>query len=192
MGHSQADKAKTHARIVTTASRQFREKGLDGVGVADLMKAAGTTAGGFYKHFASRDALVAEALSDAFGAWEARVQRGEAEGRPVTFDQLLDEYLCERHRCNPAEGCPFAALASDLARSDPHTRSLATRQLDHAIDLLARLIGDDAPDARTQATLAYCAMVGAVALARLSDDAALSRDILDRTRSALARPADGA
>ena len=98
MGHSQADKAKTHDRIVATASRRFREKGLDGIGVADLMKASGTTAGGFYKHFASRDALVAEALGAAFGSWDKRVQRGESRGDAV--------HLRSASRRVPGRGAP--------------------------------------------------------------------------------------
>jgi TetR/AcrR family transcriptional regulator, transcriptional repressor for nem operon len=184
VGRSQAEKARTHERIVAVASRQFREKGIDGIGVADLMKAAGTTAGGFYKHFESRDALVTEAMQAAFGTWDVRVQGGETSGRPVRLADLVDEYLCVEHRDNVGEGCPFAALATDLARSDPHTRAAATDQLAHNIELLGSLI-DDKAAARRQAILVYAAMVGAVSLARLSSDDRLSREILDQVRSAL-------
>ena len=77
MGHSQVEKQKTHEKIVEIASRRLREKGLEGIGVADLMKEAGLTVGGFYKHFESRDQLVREAMQLAFGSWEAKVR---AEG----------------------------------------------------------------------------------------------------------------
>jgi TetR/AcrR family transcriptional repressor of nem operon len=188
MGHSQADKARTHDRIVAAASKEFREKGLNGIGVADIMTLAGSSAGGFYKHFASRGALVAEAVEAAFGAFDARIHAGAVAGRPVTFDHLLDEYLDVQHRDNPGDGCPFATLSSDLARSGEVTRTIATTQLEHAIELLASLMGcDDASVARTEAILAYTAMIGAVSLARLANDDALSRDILERTRAALTR-----
>src|SRR5258708_32031025 len=81
MGHSRAEKTKTHKRIVKIASRRFREKGLAGVGIADLMKEAGLTVGGFYKHFDSRDALVAEAVSSAFGAWKRQIDAAASGGR---------------------------------------------------------------------------------------------------------------
>ena len=73
MGHSQADKAQTHERIVAIASRRFRERGLEGIGVADVMKEAGLTVGGFYKHFDSREALVVEALAASFGTWQGQI-----------------------------------------------------------------------------------------------------------------------
>src|SRR6202158_5184480 len=84
MRHSKAEKTKTHKRIVKIASRRFREKGLAGVGIADLMKEAGLTVGGFYKHFDSRDALVAEAVSSAFGGWNRRVDAAASGGPAVS------------------------------------------------------------------------------------------------------------
>ena len=88
--------------FVHVASRKFREMGLNGIGVADLMKEAGVTAGGFYKHFSSKDELVTEAMGASFGAWEARVEQGARDGRPVTLVDLLDDYLDRTHRDNPA------------------------------------------------------------------------------------------
>src|ERR1700761_7725750 len=94
MGHSQADKARTHARIVELAAAKFREKGLDGIGVADLMKEAGVTVGGFYKHFASRDALVTEAVAEAFRSWDRMVDEASAkDGGPGAFTRLVAQYL---------------------------------------------------------------------------------------------------
>ena len=95
MGHSRVEKTKTHKRIVKIASRRFREKGIAGVGIADLMKEAGLTVGGFYKHFDSRDALVAEAVSSAFGGWKRRVDAA-ASGRASSILCKADRRLPER------------------------------------------------------------------------------------------------
>src|SRR3981189_2330760 len=101
MGHSRADKNKTHKRIVKIAARRFREDGLAGVGIAELMKEAGLTVGGFYKHFDSRDDLVAEAVSSAFGGWDRRMDAAASGGAPVSYAKLIDDYLNEAHRDDP-------------------------------------------------------------------------------------------
>ena len=122
MRHSKAEKTKTHERIVAIASKRFREEGLAGIGIADVMKEAGLTVGGFYKHFSSRDALVAEAVGCALELWKRRVDAAASGGPPVTYESLVDEYLSEAHRNHPGAGCPVGALAGDLARSDKRTR----------------------------------------------------------------------
>src|SRR6202048_3889811 len=101
MGHSRAGKTKTHKRIVKIASRRFREKGLAGVGIADVMKEAGLTVGGFYKHFDSRDALVAEAVSSAFGDWKRRVDAAASGGPAVSYAKLIAASLNKAHRDVP-------------------------------------------------------------------------------------------
>src|SRR5258708_32092995 len=126
MGHSQAEKAKTHKRIVQIASKRFREDGLVGVGVADVMKEAGLTVGGFYKHFDSRDDLVAEALSVALGRLKRQMDAAASGGPPLTYAKVVDDYLSEAHRDKPGVGCPISALAGEIARGDKRTRSLAT------------------------------------------------------------------
>src|SRR5258708_25721103 len=140
MGHSKAEKAKTHQRIVALASKRFREKGLAGIGIADLMKEAGLTVGGFYKHFDSRDDLVAEALGSALGAWKRQVDAAASGGPPVTYESLVDDYLSEAHRDQPGTGCPVVALAGDIARSDRQTRTVVTRGIRDTIGFLASLI----------------------------------------------------
>jgi TetR/AcrR family transcriptional repressor of nem operon len=186
MGHSQAEKTRTHDRIVKVAARKFREKGLNGIGVADLMKEAGLTVGGFYKHFASKDQLITEAMGASFGGWEASIEKGERARESVRFGDLADAYLDRAHRDNPADGCAFAALCSDLGRSDETTRALSTHQLKKSLALLASIIDtDDASAGRAKAILAYCAMIGAVNLARLADDDALSTEILHSVRESL-------
>ena len=182
MGHSRAEKAKTHQRIVTLASKRFREKGLTGIGIAELMKEAGLTVGGFYKHFGSRDDLVAEAMRSALGAWKRRVDAAASGGPPVTYQSLVDDYLSEAHRDHPGTGCPVSALAGDIARTEKRTRALVTQEARESVELLASLIRDinhkDKSAARSQAILTYCALVGAITIARAVSDEQLSCEIL--------------
>src|SRR5271169_2680824 len=179
MGHSRAEKAKTHKRIVSIASKRFCEKGLAGFGIAELMKEAGLTVGGFYKHFDSRDDLVAEAVSSAFGGWKRRVEAAKAGGPSVSLAKLIDSYLNEAHRDNPGTGCAFSALAPEIARSDKRTRSLTSEQVRNDIELIARLLpSKDKHTARSIAILTLSALVGAMALARAVSDEALSLEIL--------------
>jgi TetR/AcrR family transcriptional repressor of nem operon len=180
MGYSKAQKAKTHERIVKLASKRFREEGLAGIGIAELMKEAGLTVGGFYKHFDSRDDLVAEAVSSAFGGWKRRVEAAESGGAPVSYEKLIDEYLNEAHRDNPGTGCAFSALAPEIARSDKRTRALTSEQVRNDIQLIATLLpGIDKRTARSRAILIFSALVGAMSLARAVSNEALSREILE-------------
>jgi TetR/AcrR family transcriptional repressor of nem operon len=179
IGYSKAQKARTHKRIVAIASKRFREKGLAGFGIAELMKEAGLTVGGFYKHFDSRDDLVAEAVNSAFGGWKRRVEAAKSSGPPVSYEKLIDEYLNEAHRDNPGTGCAFSALAPEIARSDKRTRALTSEQVRNDIQLIAALHpGKDKRTARSRAILTFSALVGAMALARAVSDEALSREIL--------------
>ena len=182
MRHSKAEKTKTHKRIVALASRRFREQGLAGIGIADLMKEAGLTVGGFYKHFTSRDALVTEAVGSALELWKNQVDAAASGGPSVSYESLVDEYLSDTHRNHPGAGCPVGALAADLARSDKRTRALVSRKIRDNIELLTTLIRNtnkmDDGRARAQAVLAYCALVGAIGIARAVSDEQLSNEIL--------------
>lgn len=190
--HSRAEMAETHERIVSLASKRFREKGLTGIGIAELMKEAGLTVGGFYKHFDSRDGLVAEALGSAVGPWESLLGAAASGGPPVTYDSLIDSYLTEAHRDHPGTGCPVGALAGDLARSDKRTRAIATRKIVERLDRLEKSIretsGEDKGTARSLAIMTWCALVGAITLARAVSDQHLSREIL-KTVAQLLKPA---
>ena len=180
MGHSKAEKTETHKRIVKIASKRFREDGLAGVGISELMKEAGLTVGGFYKHFDSRDDLVAEAISLAFGGWRRRVDAAASGGPAVSYAELIDEYLNEAHRDNPGAGCAFSSLAGEIARSDKRTRALASEQLENDLRLIAALLpGKDKPAARSKAILTMSSLVGAMSLARAVSDRELSREILN-------------
>jgi TetR/AcrR family transcriptional repressor of nem operon len=193
MRHSKVEKAKTHKRIVAIASKRFREEGFAGIGIADLMKEAGLTVGGFYKHFSSRDDLVAEAVGSALELWKRQVDAAASGGPPVTYESLVDNYLSEAHRDHPGTGCAVSALAGDIARSDKRTRAVVTRQIRDNIELVATLIRDtkekDKGTARSQAVLTYCALVGAIGMARAVSDEQLSREILKTVAQLLNNPA---
>jgi TetR/AcrR family transcriptional regulator, transcriptional repressor for nem operon len=192
MRHSKAEKARTHKRIVAIASKRFREQGLDGIGIAELMKEAGLTVGGFYKHFKSRDDLVAESVGSALGFWKGQLVATASGGPPVTYESLVDDYLSETHRNHPGTGCPVGALAGDIARSDKRTRAIVTRQIRDDIELVATMIRDTNEKhkvtARSQAILTYCALVGAIGVARAVSDEQLSREILKTVAQLLKNP----
>ena len=138
MRHSQEEKAKTHQRIVQTASRLFREKGFDGIGPADLMKEAGVTVRGFYKHFKSKDALIQEAMADAT---QPPPCTQTSIDRHTEFVDLLSFYLGLDHKDDPGTGCSFAALSSEMRRCDPETRALLTARLAGTMDTLTEWLG---------------------------------------------------
>jgi TetR/AcrR family transcriptional regulator, transcriptional repressor for nem operon len=179
MGHSKVEKAKTHRRIVKIASKRFREKGVAGVGIAELMKEAGLTVGGFYKHFDSRDDLVTEAVGSAFGTWKRQVDAAASGGPPFTYAELIDDYLTEAHRDDPGTGCAYSALAAEISRSDKKTRALASEQIRNDLKLIASLLpGKDRRAARSRAILTFSALVGAMTLARDVSDEEMSHEIL--------------
>jgi TetR/AcrR family transcriptional repressor of nem operon len=181
MGHSQQSKRDTHEKIVAIAAKRLRERGLEGIGVADLMADAGLTVGGFYKHFASRSDLLAQAVTAMNSGWDAVFASAEAQGRgkPQLFDALVDGYLSPAHRDDPENGCLFAALAPEIGRSEDEVRGAATLKLKALLGKLSAVFDDRrAPAARASAILAYAALVGAVSLARATNDPELSQEIL--------------
>ena len=179
MGHSQTQKTKNHERIVRTAAKRFREKGLAGVGIADLMKEVGLTVGGFYKHFDSRDDLVVEALRYALSTRRGQADAAASGGPPLTYATLVDDYLSEEHRDHPGSGCVISALAGDIARSSKRTRALLTEEIRNGFQLIADLTaGKEQGPARSGAILTLSALVGAIELSRAVSDEALSREIL--------------
>ena len=190
MGYSQAQKEKTHQRIVAIASKRFREKGLAGFGIAELMEEAGLTVGGFYKHFGSRDELVAEVLGDAFGVWQRQKEAAESSGQSLSFERVIDDYVSDVHRKNPGAGCAFSALAPEIARGDKRTRALTSEQVKRDLALIVGLLpGKDKRAVRSRAILTFSALVGAMSLARAVSDEALSREILKTVADLLKNPA---
>ncbi|MGH8787742.1 MAG: TetR/AcrR family transcriptional regulator [Cupriavidus necator] len=169
MGHSQSQKQQTHERIVEVAAQRLCELGLEGLSIANLMKEVGLTHGGFYKHFESRDELVAEALVSAFASTQAR------SARRATFQAMVSAYLSKRHRDSPGTGCAVAAVVNDMGRAHEDARALYTEQVRKSLGTIGGLL-DAADDAG--AIVALSAMIGALGLARAVDDPTLSGKML--------------
>ena len=180
MGYSKSDKAETHSRIVRVAAKRFRERGLEGIGVADVMKEAGVTVGGFYKHFGSRDELVVEALATAFkdlDVWEERTP---------DMAHLLQNYLTEAHRDAPGTGCAMGALLGDITRGSKSARALYTERVKRSLPFFSALLpSSHRSDKRRRALLILSALLGALNLSRAVSDPHLSREILDGVRDEL-------
>ena len=138
MRYSKEHKQETHARIVRKASVRLREKGAHGIGVADLMKEAGLTHGGFYAHFDSREALVIEAFGYAMDRSTAYWQKLAAEMPPdQRLSRLIDDYLAKSHRDDPGRGCAITALGAEIARESAKTRKAFAAKLEAMIDMIA-------------------------------------------------------
>lgn len=184
---SKEQAAENRRRVVEVASALFRERGFNGIGVADLMKEAGLTHGGFYGQFASKDDLAAEACARAMEVMAERWD-GAAETPPddEALKALLDGYLSPRHRDHSAAGCPIAALGVDVSRQGGAVRGAFTRGLRPFIDRLQRLVPGRSAEAKRRAALATLSgMVGALILSRAVDDPALSEEILEAARERL-------
>jgi len=181
--------AENRERVLDVASRLFREKGIDGIGVANLMKEAGLTHGGFYGSFASKAALAAEACERAgeqsVRRWR-RIIDGARERGEDPYVALVKAYLCVAHRDNPGRGCMFTTLAAEAPRQEPELREALNANLHGLLELLVEVApGADtaAREARAQITLST--MVGALMLARTMPDAAQSENLLATARASL-------
>jgi AcrR family transcriptional regulator len=169
-------KEVTHDRIVEAAGRAIRRSGYDGTGVADIMKAVGLTHGGFYAHFASREAMLAEA-ADRAGAESVASAAGIAAAAPPhqALRAMMQAYLSKAHVASVETGCAVAALGSEMQRQAPEVRRAATRRIKEMIDLVARQSPNwGQPGAHDQALVTVATMVGTLVLARAVDDARLS------------------
>jgi TetR/AcrR family transcriptional repressor of nem operon len=180
MRRSKADKAITHSKILAVAARRFRERGLDGIGVADVMKEAGNSVGGFYKHFGSRDELVVEALNEAFKDMDA------LQSRAADLPTYLQEYLSDLHRDRPAIGCAVTTFAGDVRHASAGVRTVYTERVKHTLGYYdSSLEGGDSHSKRTRAILLLCAGIGGISLARAVNDKRLSQEILKALREEL-------
>lgn len=176
----------TRERIVDTAARLFREKGYDGIGVADLMQASGLTHGGFYKHFDSKEDLMAAACARALDrsveAWGKLLERGDP------LEAIAEAYLSTRHRDHPGAvgACMIAAGGPDISRLKPAVRKAVTSGVEQQLRMLADLLPGRTQAARRRKALAtYTGMLGALLLSRVVADEALSGEILRSARASL-------
>lgn len=178
---STRSKEATHDRIVGAAARAIRRSGYQGTGVADIMKDAGLTHGGFYAHFASREAMLAEAADRAGSESVENMEHIAAASPPrQALQAMMQAYLSKEHVEEIEKGCAVAALGSEMPRQAPEVRRAATRRIKEMIDLVARQSTDwGQPGAHEQALFIVAAMVGALVLARAVDDPRLSDALRD-------------
>jgi TetR/AcrR family transcriptional regulator, transcriptional repressor for nem operon len=176
---SREQAAANRERIIDAAAALFRTRGFTGIGVADIMKAADLTHGGFYGHFASKDDLVAEASRRTMARSAANWTRVVADAPDHPYAALLQHYLTPHHRDHPGRGCGFAALSNDAARSDKTVRNAFAAGLKPLLDILAQALpGRSKAARRRKAVAAMAGLVGALSLARAVGDPALSDEII--------------
>lgn len=190
MRYSKEHKQETHARIVRKASVRLREKGAHGIGVADLMKEAGLTHGGFYAHFDSREALVIEAFGYAMDRSVEHWRKVAAETPPEKrLSTIVDSYVSTVHRDDPGRGCAVPTLGAEIARESAKTRKAFAAKLDQLIDVMADQILDvPRKTARRQAMATLATMMGTLVMSRVAGSGELSDEILAAGReAALAR-----
>jgi TetR/AcrR family transcriptional repressor of nem operon len=187
MKKSKLETAETRQRIIDVAAREFRLNGIRATGLNDLMSAAGLTRGGFYRHFESKDHLVAEACAAGVRSIvgsleEAASDHDGADG----FLAIVERYVSTAHRDTNVGGCPLAAMGSELARADDTTRTAASDGFDKLVDVIAkRLLDPQSEDDRSQAVFALAAMIGAVTMSRIVVDRDASALILQQVKQHL-------
>ncbi|QHP71005.1 TetR/AcrR family transcriptional regulator [Bradyrhizobium sp. LCT2] len=184
MRYSREHKQETHDRIVKKASVRLREKGAHGIGVADLMKEAGLTHGGFYAHFDSREALVIEAFAYAMDRSMEHWRKISGEVSPEKRLALIAEtYLSALHRDNPGHGCSIPALGAEIARESPKTRKAFAGKLNEMIEMMTDYIPNlPRKAARKQAIATLATMAGTMLLARIAGSSELSDEVLKAGR----------
>jgi TetR/AcrR family transcriptional repressor of nem operon len=187
MRYSREHKLETHARIVKRASVRLREKGAHGIGVADLMKDAGLTHGGFYAHFDSREALVIEAFAHAMDRSSERWRKLAEQTPPdQRMAAIVESYLTPAHRDDPGHGCAIPTLAAEIARESSKTRKAFAAKLEQMIDTLAAQIPDiSRKAARKQAMAVIATMIGTLVMARVAGNGDVSEEILNAGREAV-------
>jgi TetR/AcrR family transcriptional regulator, transcriptional repressor for nem operon len=183
MGHSKASKANTHARLVETAAARFKEHGVDGISLADLMHDLKLTHGGFYKHFASRDELVAEALKLALEQSGQAMREQLFDGDKPTLARFVDFYLDEAHREGRADGCAVAALAGDAARKGAEVQAQFRKSIERNVETLSEVLDKgDSRESRETALMILSSLYGALMMARAVGDSPFSREVLRTAR----------
>jgi TetR/AcrR family transcriptional repressor of nem operon len=185
---SRAEAERNRERIIEVAAKLFRERGFDGIGVADLMKSAGLTHGGFYGHFASKEDLMAEACASAMEDSLEVLQQAAQKGGEKAFSAAASAYLSPAHRDQPDEGCVLAALGAEAARRGSPVRGTFTQGVRSIVNALTQLApGKSKRRKRERALATVASMVGALVLARAVDDAELSDEVLKSTLTSIIR-----
>jgi len=185
-------KELTHDRIVDVAAAAIRRSGYDGIGVADIMKEAGLTHGGFYAHFDSRTQLLAEAIDRAGAKSMERMRKVTESAAPDdALRAFVDAYLSDAHVEAPEDGCTLAALGTETPRQAPEVRQVCSRRLKDMVDLVERQLPDwGAPGQHDKALAILSCMVGAMVIARASGDKRVSKDVRNAAKALIRRAAD--
>jgi TetR/AcrR family transcriptional repressor of nem operon len=188
---SREQAAANRERVIDAAAELFRSKGFSGIGVADIMKAAELTHGGFYGHFASKDDLIAQASRRSMQRAAQNWRKLVAESGGDAFATLLTRYLSPRHRDDPGQGCAFAALSGDAARCGKPVREAFAEGLEPLIDILSGIVGGRTKAARRRKAIAALSeLIGALILSRAVGNGGLSDEILDAGRRELLAAAE--
>jgi TetR/AcrR family transcriptional repressor of nem operon len=189
MRYQAGHKVKIHEKIVKDASRRVRAEGITGAAVSAVMRDAGLTHGGFYKHFASKDDLLLESLGEAFRDIAARLSEVGEQSRPGTaWKAIVKAYLSPEH-CDHVEcGCPLAALAPELARADKAMKGKIIEELvKYKSRMLPLMPGRRAADKERAFFAIFSSMIGAIAIARILPDQAARASVLASARDFLLR-----
>ena len=172
--------------ILQTAADQFREHGIDGVGVADLMKAAGMSLGSFYGYFESKDQLVAETYAKAVGATKDRILEFLTKTDEKAYMNMVNEYLSPGHRDNLRQGCVLAALGSEVTHQSGAVRHAATKELRTLFDETAKnLPGRTVKQRHSLAIATLASLIGGLILSRMVDEPDLSNQVLDAVKASM-------
>ncbi len=184
MRYSAEHKQATRERIVRTASRHFRKHGGKGVAITDLMSKLDLTHGGFYKHFDSKEQLLAEAIAEAFDETESRFTEAVSKGKPGTeLKTLIENYLSVEHCARPDQGCPMAALASEIGRFPRAVRAEIDRAIKRRVKRTARFLpGANERERERNCMALLSGLIGTVSVARAVVDPEVRRAVLEASR----------
>jgi TetR/AcrR family transcriptional regulator, transcriptional repressor for nem operon len=178
-------------QIVAAAAKRFRECGFDGISVADIMKQVGLTHGGFYRHFSSKQELLAAAAERAFSEIIEKLQKVADEAPGERLEAVVSFYLSQRHHDHPELGCPLAALGGELGRQPAAVKKVVTEGENRILDFLSAVApGKTKALRRTQAMVALASMVGAMILARANANGAFSKQVRKTIATAIPATVD--
>jgi TetR/AcrR family transcriptional regulator, transcriptional repressor for nem operon len=179
-------KTQTRDRIVRNAARKLRAQGLSASGVASVMKASGLTVGGFYKHFQSKDELLADAVAQAFLDSEKVYSSLKTVPREERWKEIVQRYLSPEHCDHPDTGCPVAALGPEIARSKVEVRKRISGLMKERAERWVEFMpGKTATEKERNFHVIFSAMVGAVSVARILSEPAARERVLASVRDHL-------
>lgn len=181
-------KDRIRRKVLDLAAAELCVNGIEGTGIAEIMRSAGLTHGGFYTHFASKDDMVAAAITRMFGRLTEKLETGiKTLGPANTFDLFIESYLSAKHRDNPARGCPIAALAGEIQRQPAGTREAYSVGLERYLCTIAALLSFEKGKRQTDlAASLLMEMVGALLMARCVTDNQASVRVLERAKRSVA------